>query len=328
TANFSVQAAFDWLGIDESDSVWMPSPVGHSTGFNYGVRFALFHGLKLVLQDAWNVADALALLERERCTYTLAATTFLQDLVELATERGTRLPFVRAFGCGGAPVPEALVEAAGERGITVLRLYGATEFLVATWNTAAATSAKRLATDGNALDGVEVAIRDEAGRECDVGQPGEVVVRGPNTCVGFFADPDRTIATFDEEGWCRSGDLGVLDRDGYLSIVGRKKDMIIRGGLNIAPREIEDALVAFPEVWQAAIVGIPDDRLGERACACLVLRPGGSIDIGTLTSRLAELGFAKYKLPESVQVFDRFPMTASGKVQKHELRKLVAGAHV
>ncbi|MGD9998324.1 MAG: AMP-binding protein [Ilumatobacteraceae bacterium] len=328
TANFSVRVAHQWLGLDSTDSVWMPSPVGHSTGFNYGVRFALYHGMKLVLQDAWNASEAVRLLEAERCTYTLAATTFLQDLVRLATERRVDLSFLRAFGCGGAPVPEALVEAAERVGITVLRLYGATEFLVATWNTARATAAQRGATDGNALTGVEVTVRDEVGRDCEVGQPGEVVVRGPNTCVGFFADPDRTAATFDSDGWCRSGDLGVFDADGYLSIVGRKKDMIIRGGLNIAPREIEDALVAFPEVWQAAVVGVAHERLGERACACVVLQPGSSIDLVTVTERLTEQGFAKYKLPESLQVFDQFPMTASGKVQKHELRAMLAGDHV
>ena len=327
TANFSVRTAYEWLGLDTSDSVWMPSPIGHSTGFNYGVRFALFHGLKLVLQETWSAAGAIDLLERERCTYTLAATTFLQDLVRLATEQNIRLPYMRAFGCGGAPVPQALVEAADDRGITVLRLYGATEFLVATWNNHAATPAQRARTDGDTLPAVDVAVRDEQGKDCQPDQPGEVFVRGPNTCVGFFADPSRTSGTIDTDGWCRSGDLGVLDEAGYLTLVGRQKDMIIRGGLNIAPREIEDALLTFPEVWQAAIVGVPDDRLGERACACLVLRPHQTIDLAVITQRLERQGFAKYKLPESLKVLEALPMTASGKVQKFELRKQIAGAH-
>jgi acyl-CoA synthetase (AMP-forming)/AMP-acid ligase II len=324
TANFSVRTAYTGLGLDADDVVWMPSPIGHSTGFNYGVRFALYHGLKLVLQDAWSAEGAFALVEAEKCTYTLAATTFLHDLVHYAEANDLRLPGFRSFGCGGAPVPDALVRAAGGRGITVLRLYGATEFLVATWNRSESTAEQREHTDGLPLDGVEVSIRDEHGADCPAGQSGEVYVRGPNTCVGFFADPDRTAAAFDGDGWCRSGDLGVVDDDHYLALVGRKKDMVIRGGLNIAPREIEEALIEFPEVWQAAVVGLPDSRLGERTCGCLVLRPGQSLDLATVAERLQAQGFAKYKLPEVLEIFDTFPMTPSGKIQKNELKRQIA----
>jgi acyl-CoA synthetase (AMP-forming)/AMP-acid ligase II len=323
TANFSMRNAYAGLGLDADDVVWMPSPIGHSTGFNYGVRFALYHGLKLVLQDTWSAEQAFGLVEAEKCTYTLAATTFLHDLVHYAEANDLRLPDFRSFGCGGAPVPDALVRAARGRGITALRVYGATEFLVATWNRPDSTDQRREQTDGLPLDGVEVSIRDEQGADCPAGQSGEVYVRGPNTCVGFFADPERTAAAFDGDGWCRSGDLGVVDDDHYLALVGRKKDMVIRGGLNIAPREIEEALIGFPEVWQAAVVGLPDSRLGERTCGCLVLRPGENLDLATVAERLQAQGFAKYKLPEILEIFDTFPMTPSGKIQKNELKRQI-----
>ena len=148
-------------------------------------------------------------------------------------------------------------------------------------------------------------------------------MRGPNTCVGFFRDPERTAATFDGGGWVRSGDLVTID-DGYLTVVGRKKEIIIRGGLNIAPREIEDLLTAFPEVERAAVVGLPDERLGERSCACVVLRADASLDLDTMVQRLRDAGLASYKLPEVLEVLDVLPTTASGKVQKHEIRRMLA----
>ena len=326
TANFSMRTAYTGLGMQDDDVVWMPSPIGHSTGFNYGVRFALYHGLKLVLQDTWSAEEAYDLVNQEGCTYTLAATTFLHDLVHYTETRRLDLPKMRLFGCGGAPVPEGLVHRAAQTGITVLRLYGATEFLVATWNRPGSTPSQRSRTDGCPLDGVEVTIRDADGGACPRLTAGEVWVRGPNTCVGFFSDPVRTSEAIDPEGWVRSGDLGMIDQDGYLSLIGRKKDIIIRGGLNIAPREIEEALADFPEVWQAAVVGVPDERLGERMFACVVFQPGTSVELDTMNQRLLEQGFAKYKLPESLRVFDEFPMTASGKVQKHELKRRIADA--
>jgi len=326
TTNFSARVAYDFLGLGPDDVVWMPSPVGHSTGFNYGVRFALYHGLRLVLQDLWSASAAVELIEREGCTYTLAATTFLQDLVAEAANRGTRLETFRSFGCGGAPVPPELVDAAAGVGIGVLRLYGSTEVLVGTWNRSSSPLAKRRLTDGSALTHIDIETRDDEGRPVPVGEPGELYVRGPDTCVGFFDDATRTASTFVGDGWVRSGDLVTIDGDGYLTVVGRKKEIVIRGGINIAPREIEDLLVSFPEVERAAVVGLPDPRLGERCCACLVLAPGAHLDLPTLVARLRQAGLATYKLPERLEILDALPTTASGKIQKHEIvRRLTNG---
>jgi cyclohexanecarboxylate-CoA ligase len=325
TTNFSVRVAADHLQVTADDVVWMPSPVGHSTGFNYGVRFALYHGLKLVLQDVWDPTVAADLVDRERCTYTLAATTFLQDLVTHLVRSDRALRGFPRFGCGGAPVPPALVSAAAARNITVLRLYGSTEVLVGSWCRTDSPIEKRRETDGVALDHVEMTLRADAGEQCAPGEPGELFTRGPNTCVGFFDDPERTAQTFDD-GWVRSGDLLVEDADGYLTVVGRKKEIIIRGGLNIAPREIEDLLVQFEEVAAAAVVGLPDARLGERSCACVVLAGASQLTFATMIERLRATGLATYKLPEQLVAVDEIPRTASGKMQKHLLVEQLAGS--
>jgi acyl-CoA synthetase (AMP-forming)/AMP-acid ligase II len=310
TANFSVRVAYTDLGMGDDDVVWMPSPIGHSTGFNYGVRFALYHGLPLVLQDRWDPAVAHDLITAERASYTLASTTFLQDLVGEAERRSVSLPTMQRFGCGGAPVPPELVRRGRARAIGVLRLYGSTEVLVGTWNRPSSPEGKKESTDGLPMSHVEVALRDDR----------EICTRGPNTCVGFYSDPERTAATFDD-GWVRSGDLARIDADGYLTVVGRKKEIIIRGGMNITPREIEELLLGFPEVDRAAVVGIPDERLGERVCACVVLRPGCTLTLDDAVGRLRAIGLATFKLPQRLAVLDALPMTASGKVQKFEIVK-------
>src|SRR5207244_3679928 len=186
TANFSARVAYQDMRLTPQDVVWMPSPVGHSTGFNYGIRVALYSGLKLVLQDVWSAKTAAALIQQERCSYTLAATTFLKDLVEEASRQNLDLSSMQCFGCGGAPVPPDLVEAALECGVQVLRLYGSTEVLVGTWNRPGAPLDKRKFTDGNAMSHVDIELRDDEGRKVASGKEGEIFTRGPNTCVGFF----------------------------------------------------------------------------------------------------------------------------------------------
>jgi acyl-CoA synthetase (AMP-forming)/AMP-acid ligase II len=316
TTNAGVRSVYQTLGMTHDDVVWMPSPIGHSTGFNFGLRLALFHGLPLVLQDRWDASDAVALVETHGATYTLAATTFLQDLVAELGARGHRLASLDKFMCGGAPVPPELVDAAGEVGVGVQRLYGSTEALVATFNRPGMSLDLRRHTDGAPCADVEVRIVDE-----------EIQVRSPQCAVGYFEDEERQRATFLEDGWVHSGDIGVLDGHGHVRVVGRKKEIIIRGGLNIAPREIEDLILGFDEVERCAVIGVPDDRLGERMCACVTLRRGAVLDLDTVVHRLQALGLATYKLPERLHVVDALPTTASGKIQKHVLRAHIQKAH-
>ena len=322
TTNFAVRTAWSSLSMNQRDVVWMPSPIGHSTGFNYGVRMALYHGLKLVLQDRWDGEKAAAMIEAEGCTYTLAATTFLRDLVISA---GHDLTHMQLFGCGGAPVPPDLVREATTRGIGVLRLYGSTEVLVGTWNRPKSPSEKKITTDGIGLDDVEVQVWGDDGRRDIRGEIGELCTRGPSTCVGFFDDPVRTRQTFTFDGWVRSGDLGVIDEEGYLTVVGRRKEIIIRGGLNIAPREVEELILQISGVRAAAVVGIPHERLGESGCACVVLEEGISLSHADLIAHLKASGLAPYKWPEQLRVVDELPMTPTGKIQKHLLVAAMQG---
>jgi acyl-CoA synthetase (AMP-forming)/AMP-acid ligase II len=315
TTNCNVRSAYAVNDLGPDAVIWTPSPIGHSTGLNFGVRLALYFGLKLVLQDQWDPVRAAELVERERCSYTLAATTFLTDLVGAAADAGRDLSSLTRFGCGGAPVPPEIVRAGADAGINVLRIYGLTEALVVSWNRADSPLAKRMHTDGQALPEVELEVRD-----------GEVMVRGPNVCVGLFDDPERERAIFTDDGWLHTGDTGVLDRDGYLSIVGRTKEIIIRGGLNIAPREIEDLLCELTVVRAAAVIGLPDERLGEVTCACLVLEPGTSLSLDDAVAHLRARELATYKLPQVLRVVDALPTTPSGKIRKNELRESIVAA--
>ncbi|MEQ8840321.1 MAG: AMP-binding protein [Acidimicrobiales bacterium] len=321
TTNAGVRSFREFLGLDDDAVVWMPSPVGHSTGFNFGLRFALFHGFPLILQDEWDPAIAISLVRRFGASYTLAATTFLQDLVRVLGDRNEQLPELTSFACGGAAVPPELVTAARRRGIGVQRLYGSTEALVVSCNRPDRPEAARLHTDGVALPGVAIRIRGDDGELLEPGAPGEIEVQSPQNALGYYDDPERTAATFLDDNWVRSGDLGVLDDDGSLSIVGRKKEIIIRGGLNIAPREIEEMLLDFAEVERCAVVGLADPRLGERMAAFVTLVDGAQLTLATAVERLREKGLATYKLPELLEVLDELPATASGKIQKHRLRR-------
>lgn len=321
TTNSGVRALKDFLRLDQETVVWMPSPVGHSTGFNFGLRFALYHGMPLVLQDRWDADVAISLVRRFGASYTLAATTFLQDLVDELQRRGETLPELTHFACGGAAVPPELVSAAGGLGIGVLRLYGSTEALVVSCNRPELPLHNRLDTDGQPLPGVSVRTRADDGSLCDTGQPGEIEVQSPQNALGYFHDPDRTKATFLDGNWVRSGDLGVIGSDGSISIVGRKKEIIIRGGLNIAPREIEELILEFDEVERCAVVGLDDPRLGERACAFVTLRAGAELTLESMVERLRGSGLASYKLPEALEILDELPATASGKIRKHVLRE-------
>jgi acyl-CoA synthetase (AMP-forming)/AMP-acid ligase II len=200
----------------------------------------------------------------------------------------------------------------------VLRIYGSTEGLIITWNRESSPLDKRAQTDGIAMPNVEVEIRDDADHVVAAGVEGEIHVRGPEVCIGFFDDPERMARVFTDDGWLRSGDLGVLDADGYLTIVGRKKEIIIRGGMNIAPREIEDLLCEMPAVRAAAVIGLPDERLGELVCACVVTDE--PVELADIVAYLRTRDLATYKLPQAIRVVDAIPMTASGKLRKAVLR--------
>ena len=320
--NIEMRALFDHYGMDENDVVWVPSPVGHATGLKDGLRLAVYNGLTMVLQDKWDGNEAARLVQDFRCTYTVAATTFVRDLVDAGKSGGYDLSSLRLFGSGGAPIPAELVVEAERLGIVVLRLYGGTEMAMVTTCRPDCPLDKRIQTDGKALDHVEVEVRDENGKAL-IGERGEIYARGPNTSVGYFADPERTAKTFLPGGWVRTGDSGILDADGYLTIIGRVKEIIIRGGMNIAPRELEDILLTHPDVLDVSVIGLPDDRLGETVCACIVPAGGKPVGVEDIGRFLKSLGVAAYKLPQRVEIVDALPRTTTGKTQKFLLVDMV-----
>jgi acyl-CoA synthetase (AMP-forming)/AMP-acid ligase II len=220
---------------------------------------------------------------------------------------------------GGSTVPESLVAKAAQRGITVLRSYGLTEHPTVSANRLGDTPRQLARTDGRLLDGVQVQVRDHRGAVLPTGGDGEIFTRGPDRCAGYLEPALNTV--FDAQGWLATGDVGVLDADGHLSVTGRAKDLIIRNGVNVSPAEVESVLMTCAAVAEVAVIGIPDARTGERAVAVVVAPDCRDMSLSTLTEHLAALGLAKPKWPEELKVVDELPRTASGKVRKNELRK-------
>lgn len=323
TLGYSIRQMGQYLGLQADDVIWMPMPVGHSTGLNYGVRMALYHGLKLVLQDRWDAEVAVRLCETNDVTYTAVSPTFLHDMLGVLRVASTRLPKLRYFGCSGAPIPQGMAEAAAEFGISVLRGYGSTETLAAVKQHPDFPLAKRARTDGKPIPGAEIELRLDNGELARPGIEGEVYLRGPGCCVGFAPLPNQILNNVTNDGWIRSGDLAVFDEDGFLSIVGRKKEIIIRGGMNIAPREIEDLLLQHPQIEAASVLGLPDPRLGETVCACVVPKAEQELDAANVTDHLKGHNLAPYKVPSRIEFMLSLPMTMTGKVKKPELAALV-----
>ena len=319
--------------LTPDEVIWCPSPVGHGTGFGWGIRLALSLGATLVLQDIWDVDEALRLIEQERCTFVLAATPFAVMLLESpALREPQRQLSLRTFACAGAPIPRGIGEKAREKmGCTLVGMWGLTEGYIASASSVTAPEEKLWGTDGCAMPGVELAIFDEDTRTRILGanEVGELATRGPNVSLGYFNDPERTAAVFRSDGWLFTNDLASMDTEGYIRIVGRKKDTINRGGLKYSSREIEELMLDHPAVAEIALVSLPDKRLGEKACACIVTRMGASITFAEMSSYLSDHGVAKFKLPEYMVLLDSIPMTPSGKMQKFRLQAdIVAGAIV
>lgn len=310
------------MGLTADDVVWTASPIGHGTAFEWGLRQALTIGGTLVLQDIWDVETALTLIERERCTFTLAATPFAAMLLESPSVDRHDLSSFRIFACAGAPIPQQLgVRVRRKIGCTLIGMWGMTECFVGSASPPGDSEQKLWETDGKAMPGSELAIFDDTrSRRLPPGEVGELATRGPHVSLGYLGDPQRTRETFSPEGWLFSNDLATIDADGYIRLVGRKKDVINRGGLKISAREVEELLLRHEQILSVAVVGVPDERLGEKSCAFVIPRGASKIALKQLVDYLEGQGVAKYKLPEYLAVVPEFPMTSSGKIQKFLLR--------
>jgi acyl-CoA synthetase (AMP-forming)/AMP-acid ligase II len=316
----SIHALISQIGehwkVDDGDVFLVPSPIAHIGGSIYAFECPLLLGTTAVLMERWNPDMAVTLMTSERCSHMAGATPFLVGLLAAAEKAGTRLPDLKVFICGGASVPPSLIRRAVEyyERAAVSRVYGSTEVPV---TTVGALGDVEHAAESDGRAGIaEVKLTD-----------GEILARGPQMLVGYLHPEDETAA-FDDDGFFRTGDLGRWEDDQYLVVTGRAKDIIIRNGENISPKEIEDILIGHAGIAEIAVVGVPDERTGERACAVIVPSAPPVPDVAGLRDLLMREGVARFKVPEQVEVWEALPKNDAGKVLKHQIRAMLTKVDV
>ena len=298
------------------------APVGHGIGMLSALLIPVWRRDPIHLIDVWDPGRVLATMLDQQITSGNGATYFLISLLDHPDFSEEHRALMTYIGLGGSAVPAAVGERCAAMGISTVRSFGSTEHPSITGMKHQDTPlAKKIHTDGRPLPGVEIELRDEGGQAVGLGEPGEIWSKGPDCFVGY-TDSALTAAAFDGDGWFGTGDVGVLDADGYLSIVDRKKDIIIRGGENISALEVEEQLLHLPAVAEAAVVAAPDARLGEHAAAFVRMQPGATPpSLEAVRAHLEQVGLARQKWPEEIRGVEDFPRTASGKVQKYVLRE-------
>ena len=298
------------------------APVGHGIGMLAALLIPVYRRSEIHLIDVWDPGRVLAAMLEDNLSAGQGSTYFLTSLLDHPDFDPARhvklMPFV---GLGGSAVPAAVGERCEKLGIETARSFGSTEHPSITGSYPDTPRDKRVTTDGKPLPGVELRLVDDDGNDVPVGEPGEIWSKGPECFVGY-TDAAATAAAFSPDGWYMTGDIGVLDADGYLAITDRKKDIIIRGGENVSAQEVEELLLRMPDVAEVAVVAAPDDRLGEVACVYFRMQPGGvAPTLDEMRAFLEEAGLARQKWPEHVRSVEEFPRTPSGKIQKFVLRQ-------
>jgi fatty-acyl-CoA synthase len=312
------------VDIVSTDVALVISPLFHAASLGMGLLPVLLKGGTVVLERAFDAGRTLRIIQERGVTMLSGVPTTYQFMAEHPDWASTDLSTLAKLTCGGSPVPTRVLEAFEARGLSFSQGYGLTETSPgATYLPATRTRAK-MGSAGQSHFFTEVRVVDEHGESLVPGEIGEIQVRGPNVTPGYHGNPAATAEAFTADGWFRTGDLGSFDDEGYLFVADRLKDMIISGGENIYPAEVEDLILGLDEVTGAAVVGIPDERWGETPWAVVTLRPGADLT----TERLAEHlngRIARYKIPKNVVVVDELPRTASGKVRKLDLRRRFSG---
>ncbi|MDD3017388.1 MAG: cyclohexanecarboxylate-CoA ligase [Comamonas sp.] len=314
------------MQLDAQDVILMASPMAHQTGFMYGLMMPILLKASVVLQDVWEPKKAIALIQQEQVSFTMASTPFLTDLARtVAAERqagGIGVPTLRTFLCAGAPIPGPLVEQARSAlGVKVVSAWGMSENGAVTTTELSDDDERSINTDGHPLPGVEVKVVDVDGAPLPNGTPGRLLLRSCSNFGGYLKRPH--LNGTDADDWFDTGDLATLDARGYIRITGRSKDVIIRGGENIPVVEIEALLYKHPAVSLAAVVSYPDERLGERACAVVVPKEGQTLSLAELQRFMHEHKVAIQYVPERLILQEAMPATPSGKIQKFKLRDAI-----
>jgi fatty-acyl-CoA synthase len=310
------------LDVDlAGDEVTLVSaPMFHVGALNQTVLPTFLKGGTSVLVPAFDPAATLDLIEKHRVTFLFGVPAMFQAIALVPRFESADLSSVRSMICGGAPVPEPMIETYQRRGLTFMQGYGMTESAPGALFLRADDSVRKIGSAGTPAFFTDVAVVRPDRSPVGPGEPGEVIIQGPNVMAGYWGRPADTADVLDADGWLRTGDVAVLDDDGYAYIRDRIKDMIISGGENIYPAEVEDALYGHPAVAECAVIGVPDERWGEVGRAVVVLRPGMSAEPADVLAFL-DGRIARYKIPKSVVFADSLPRTASGKVVKRQLRE-------
>lgn len=303
----------------------IPSPVGHHTGFLWGALMSAYLGGTAVYLDRWEPKAAVETMRREGVTAMISAPTFLQDITRVPGVGPETLPSLRIVSIPGAPIPRSLVPRAHEQlNCFICPSWGMTEWGIGISGRPGLPQERMEATDGIPVSGCEVRVTRGPDEAAGPGEVGELEIRGAGLFVGYYDRPDFTEAAI-VDGWFRTGDQAVMDEDGFVSLLGRSKDIIIRGGQNVPVHDLENLLHGHPTVVEVAVIGLPDERFGERACAVLVLEEGEPLTLEDVTEYLLSQGLSKVFLPERVETVEALPKTMSGKVRKVELRERFAG---
>jgi cyclohexanecarboxylate-CoA ligase len=319
-----------WIQIHQltdGDVFHMASTVGHVTGFLAGTRLPLYLGARAVYQEVWNAEEFVRLITAEHVTFTAGATPFLSDTLRAPNLALHDVRSLRVFLCGGAPIPRPLArEAVTLLDCRLLPQWGLSEVGPVTTTYPDDPIERVVTTDGRVYPQMELTVRDPQGGSCAPGQEGELYTRGAFVFAGYVQGRRFTEQFFTPDGWFKTGDLAVMDSDGYIRIAGRSKDLIIRGGENVPVKEIEDLLIQNPKVRSVALIGLPDQRLGEIGCACIIPEPGETLCLEELCEFLSTQQVTRQFWPERLELMDAFPTSPSGKVQKFVLRETVNAA--
>ena len=311
------------LNLNENDVVLMASPMAHQTGFMYGLIMPIELNAKVILQDVWEVSQAVELIHQHQVSFTMASTPFLNDLSNTVAEHHDQVNSLKTFLCAGAPIPGPLVQKARETlGVKVISAWGMTECGAITTTLISDEDERSYNTDGVALPGVEIKITNKQGQQKAVNEAGRLMIRSCSSFGGYLKRSH--LNDTDQDDWFDTGDIAYQDEQGYIRICGRKKDVIIRGGENIPVAEIESLLYKHPNIAVIAIVAYPDERLGERACAIVKLKdPTQQLQFTDMVEFLKTHNLAMQYIPERLEIWDEIPMTPSGKIQKFKLRDLL-----
>jgi acyl-CoA synthetase len=297
------------------------APLGHAIGMLGGLLCPLYSGKPIFLIDGWDPPTVLKAMVEEGIAAGSGSTYFFTSLLDCPGFGPEHVELMRYVGLGGSPIPNAVAERADALGISLVRAYGSTEHPSVTGSKHSAAKEKRIHTDGCAMEWTEVRTVDEDNKDVEVGQPGEILTRGPDR-FGGYTDPSLSDEAIDAQGWFRTGDVGILDAEGYLTITDRVKDIIIRGGENVSAAEVEQLLAHMDGVAEVAVVAAPDERLGEHGCAFFRMQPGFEApNLEAVKAHLQAAGLARQKWPEELRSVDELPRTPSGKVKKVVLRE-------